>query len=674
MIEFICDISQLQKELENQINFTGELHTIISNLEKETQFMKQINKNNDLKREKIVENLSLGISELEETKIYVKKLEFEKNNLNSELSILKTEFENLNFNVKKENQKLEELQILIEEKDNTITDLSKLVDQQGLLEGKLLEYKDKFQLQNKEFEKILIEKENLEKKNYCFEENCKKMEFSLREKENLLKETEDKLSVYKNLFEDEKNKLGNNQNLFKEKESEFYKEKNSLNNLIEEHLKKVEKLNLENSALNKKLNHEIQNNEILRAENLRLNEDRNLKENEISKLLEKISDACKKENLLLEKLKLFNEDNLKFNQKYDNNILEIEELKKKNQETLNEIEILKKEKQQFLNIYEKEKKEFENEIDFLNTEKQQFLNLYEKEKKDFEKEIEFLKKDKNQFLNLYEKEKNDYEKEIVIFNQEKNQYLYLYEKEKNDYEKEIAILNQEKSKFLNLYENEKKVYEKEIDILKQEKSKYLNLYENEKKVYDKEIESLNKEKNKILNLMDNEKKEAFLKEKLIKALENEVLQKSTLISNHNKISNLSFVNIKSAFRNTLNSFDNYISRLISLKNKLLSGNDTENNFNEINDKYSNNSDFNFRKYVGKDRESIISNIDRKRNERNCNLNDIYKNQSKNLAGNFNKKNIDLSSNTKDVLFAVESFGEWIDITKQEINVLNIEIF
>lgn len=537
MIEFICDISNLQKQLEYKLKESLEFKSTIAQLEKETNFLKQTNVENDLKREKIVESLKMGLAELEETKIYVKKLETERNNLSAELNLIKPESENLQ-NLKRINaNKISELEKTLEQKENLISDLNKLVDQQTLLESKLLEYKEKFLMQHQEFERVFSEKNCFEKATYAAQEKAKQLEFALKEKDLLLKEFEDKLTVYKNLFEEEKKNTCNLINNFSDKEFELNKEINRFKTLLEEIYKKFEKINFENSDLDKKLNKELKDNEKLNEDLIKLKNENALLNIENAKLNDKQVEAGKKEKGFLDKIELLNKDYFDVKQKYDIACFDLEDVKK------NYIE---------------------------------------------------------------------YEKELEIFKGEKNQFLGLYEKEKRGVE---------------------------------------------------------------------------LKESLIKALENEIHHKSVLISNCNKISNLSFLNLKASFKNIMNSFDCYNVKLSGIKNKILFLNDVEDknedevydkiaiNRKEINDNKNDNGNFNFRKYVGKDKDKVNTNFDRKRNERNFNLNEIYNNPSKNYdIGKSKEKQNELKAYVKEINYSVESFGEWIDIIKEEINVIFFTFF
>jgi len=75
-----------------------------------------------------------------------------------------------------------------------------------------------------------------------------------------------------------------------------------------------------------------------------------------------------------------------------------------------------------------------------------------------------------------------------------------------------------------------------------------------------------------------------------------------------------------------------------------------------------------------DREKKYINFDRKRKDKNenlnYNLNEYYNNEDqKNLRGN-NKRFLDFKSQAKDLIFNFENFEEWIDKVKVEINVNN----
>jgi len=546
MIEFICDISQLQKELEHKLKEALELNDVIARLEKETHLLKQTNLDNDLKREKIVESLKIGIEELEETKVYVKKLETERNTLSVELSLIKLENEELQDYKKTNFDKISELEKTLCEKETTISDLNKLVDQQTLLENKLLEYKDKFQTQHQEFERVLSERDRLDKASSTAQEKAKQLEFTVRDKDLGLKELEDKLAVYKNLFEDEKKKTSNFHKNLKEKEFEFNKEINLLSILLEENNKKLEKNSFETCNLDKELNRELKEKEKLNQDLIKFESENALLNIEKAKLHDKLAEAAKKEKGCLEKIELLNRDYFDVKQKYDIACFDIEDAKK-------------------------------NYI--------------------------------------------QYEKEIEIFKSEKNQFLCMYEKEKKDVQ---------------------------------------------------------------------------IKESVIKALENEIHQKSKQLSNLSKISNLSFVNLKASFKNILNSFDCYNVKVSAVKNKMLFLDEVEDtkeddyealdnkhalNVNNKRENYENknnfdSNNFNFRKYVGKDRDkgkdNMNTNFDRKRNERNFNLNDILynnKNPCKNFVDNCNKNKSQLNTHVKNIIYSIESFGEWIDIIKEEISVI-----
>ncbi len=197
-------------------------------------------------------------------------------------------------------------------------------------------------------------------------------------------------------------------------------------------------------------------------------------------------------------------------------------------------------------------------------------------------------------------------------------------------------------------------------------------------------------------MYEKEKKDVQIKESVIKALENEIHQKSKQLSNLSKISNLSFVNLKASFKNILNSFDCYNVKVSAVKNKMLFLDEVEDtkeddyealdnkhalNVNNKRENYENknnfdSNNFNFRKYVGKDRDkgkdNMNTNFDRKRNERNFNLNDILynnKNPCKNFVDNCNKNKSQLNTHVKNIIYSIESFGEWIDIIKEEISVI-----
>ncbi len=364
MIEFICNISNLQMELENKI-------IELNDLEKENQKLMETNKENDLKREKIIENLNLGMSELEEAKGYVKKLEEERNFLTKQSLEAQFKIDNLKNLENSQKEKIIKIENLLKERENTIADLNKLVEQQTLLENKLLEYKDKFHFQKEEFERIIYEKENLEKTKNFSEEKIHKMEISLREKELILKEFENKMNNYKVLYEDEKSKAALEQSLFKEKELEAKKEINRLSNNSEEKIKILEKLSNDILERERELNQEIKENDRLNYENVKYRNEYSLMIIENSKLNDKLREEEKNVKSMLEKIEFLNKDYFDIKQNYDIACLDSEESKKLNQELIKEIEINKSEKNNYYNLYEREKKEVfhkENQIRSLEKE------------------------------------------------------------------------------------------------------------------------------------------------------------------------------------------------------------------------------------------------------------------------------------------------------------------
>jgi len=82
IIEVVVDIATLRSKIE-------KLQDNIDAVEKESEYLKKLNNDMNIKKEKIRESLDIGIRELEEAKEKVKNLEQEKDELNEALFELK---------------------------------------------------------------------------------------------------------------------------------------------------------------------------------------------------------------------------------------------------------------------------------------------------------------------------------------------------------------------------------------------------------------------------------------------------------------------------------------------------------------------------------------------------------------------------------------------------------
>ena len=82
IIEVVVDIATLRSKIE-------KLQDNIDAVEKESDYLKKLNNDMNIKKEKIRESLDIGIRELEEAKEKVKNLEQEKDELNEALFELK---------------------------------------------------------------------------------------------------------------------------------------------------------------------------------------------------------------------------------------------------------------------------------------------------------------------------------------------------------------------------------------------------------------------------------------------------------------------------------------------------------------------------------------------------------------------------------------------------------
>jgi hypothetical protein len=640
MIEFICDISNLQKELEIRLKEIMELNLKTEKQEKEIYHLKDINLENNLKREKIVESLQKGLIDLENTKELVISLEQEKSKLNSQLkdANLKNQnflVENLSLtdNEKRSKKKIENLEIYLKEKETTIIELNKLVDQQNLLENKLSEYKEKFIYKNEEFEELYNQKNLLEKNLYSANLKIENLEINLKEKELNAHHFEDKFNLNKNLYEEELLKHQKNKLISEEKEIKLNRELNSSNEKIQENKRNLDQLSFQIIEVEKKNEESKKSNDFLIAENSKIRAEAITLNSEILKLKEICGnfEIIKNENnSLREDVKKFLEKNVDFNKTKTENLF----LEKENNRLNERIkEFMKNEEIAY------------NEFNILHDD-------YSILKKNFDEANCTIDEGKNYIKNL-----------------EKNFENYKYEKEREikEIEKEILILGNEKNKIL------------------EELSKENYLYNNEKERmiidFEKEFEKFNFEKEKLISLVDKEKKEKMGKDLTIKKLENEILQNSSIINNFNKISNLSFVNLKMSFKNLLNSLDNYNVNFSTLKNKIYftnlnldieNKNNNNNNLGAIsggninNNNNFSNGNFNFRRYVSsskdKDKEKDIKKTER------TEIGKIKKNSDVEKETRYEELNTLLENNIKDLFKSIEAFSDWVNIIKNEINV------
>ena len=415
MIEFICNISNLQRELESQIKNNLELNLICSKQEKEINFMKQINIEMDMKKEKIIESLQIGINDLEEAKTRVKFLESDKTNLNveikeiknlcekyktelvkaeSEQNYLNLQIENLKNTSDKNKNEIELLNNIINEKEDRIIDLNQLVDQQSLLENKILEYKEKFLKQNEDVEKILSEKKNLENDIFTFDKKYEKLitEKDLQNKkaeENILF-YKDKLDDFKKLYEEEKQKSKEKINNETEKENILKRDYDYLRQSFEDYKMRTDNLIKENKFIRGKYELDNKEKDQLSLENLKIkNENTNLIL-EIGKSKEKITDLIKINEKHMKEYEILNRDYINLEK----------EIKNKNQKNSENEENI---------ILTKENNSLKRKIDNLNLQINRNLlqiDNFKNIRKEYEEKIETLKIGNEKAVK--ENQKNEY--------------------------------------------------------------------------------------------------------------------------------------------------------------------------------------------------------------------------------------------------------------------------
>lgn len=350
MIEFICEISNLQNELKKKLIEISDLNLKIMENEKEKESLKQTSSENEAKREKIVENLKIGMTELEAAKVHVKSLETEKldlenkcNNLNNDLQIIKKEKEDL-LEIEKDLRKI------IIDKESQIEALTKLVDQQSLLEDKIFEYKDRFEKQNEEIENIILDRKKHEQHIDSLNKKQENYEKQIKEKETLIKILDDKIKYFQNLHEESNSKLIKTETLLEDKEKEHKANLSNFKQSIEDMLIKQDFINKELIETNKTLEAKVREKEELLFENLNLKKENDSNMISISNFERRMKSYIDNEEKLLDELKIINKENIKLKQNLNEACLEIEHYKKEN-------DSLKLEKDKYVILYDREKKD-----------------------------------------------------------------------------------------------------------------------------------------------------------------------------------------------------------------------------------------------------------------------------------------------------------------------------
>ena len=138
---------------------------LINELRTEIDYLKKINDDMQIKKERIIETLEAGIKELEEAKERVKTLEQEKDYLNEDVETLKIEYDKTindynNLVTEYERIKEENSKFLVQ-----INNMEKDLENQNLLQKRLIDHKNNYEKISLDYQNLKNFTENLEKEN-----------------------------------------------------------------------------------------------------------------------------------------------------------------------------------------------------------------------------------------------------------------------------------------------------------------------------------------------------------------------------------------------------------------------------------------------------------------------------------------------------------------------------
>ena len=410
---------------------------LINELRTEIDYLKKINDDMQIKKERIIETLEAGIKELEEAKERVKTLEQEKDYLNEDVETLKIEYDKTindynNLVTEYERIKEENSKFLVQ-----INNMEKDLENQNLLQKRLIDHKNNYEKISLDYQNLKNFTENLEKEN---SNNLQQIKELKEEKNYLINNYEEKISSLNN----DKNSLSSDyDNLNKQFKIIERKCNEALNNFKE---KSFEHKGLEEkyASIDYNYQNEKKKNEILSNEN----------KESISKIEAKLESSEKSaynlsirhdelrrelasKNDELSQLKQnFDEENLNKSKELTKLYNEFKKVSEKNK--IYSEDVIEKDK--IIINYKEKISHMENHIEMLSNLHKKFDEL--------QIETENYLKERNHYRNLLKKldeetnllKENSNRKDQIIH--EKNQFLADFQSEsielKNEFE---SILN-----------------------------------------------------------------------------------------------------------------------------------------------------------------------------------------------------------------------------------------
>jgi len=407
-LDFLTEITQQKMELDKNRKELVFSQALINELKREIEFLNRNNSNMITTKEKIIENLEKGITELDQAKNKLKSYE-------NENSVLKNEIESFQKNIEKIQQELKlshelvfKLQIELEETNRKFLEANSNKENSESLQTNIIEYKKSFEkvcsdlneisnqkkileeeyLKNKnQLESFIVENTklkdefkylDLEKKNYLNDKDHYNKQITLLERintelENNVKLKDEEINSMKTRYDNiirDNYKSSSNSNLYIEHEKlkkdydeyRIYSEKkiDDLKKKLEENINDVL-----NSTILKKAAFEKLKIDSHLSNTIELNEVKEIEDN--SYLKNKLSLL---ERELYNKNELFN----KINERYDILYKDYNELEAIRKKLTEDKEHSIRESNYWMKKYENDVMQKMNEIQILNLEINKFQN------------------------------------------------------------------------------------------------------------------------------------------------------------------------------------------------------------------------------------------------------------------------------------------------------------
>jgi chromosome segregation ATPase len=235
-VDIMCDIARANADCDKYRKELVMSQVLITELKQEIEYLKKVNEDLSIKKERLKESLDQEMVEMEEAKDRIRLLEEEKEHVELNLEELKKFNEKLRGELNETFSVLSRMERDNNDKDKKLIEISNRLENQTNLKTNIQEYDKKYKKIAEDYEKIIKDK-------VSFQNNFQHQTEDMREKDNEIRRLKGLLDQNEDLYEkDKRTWTHDNENLCKENnllETQLNNLSNKLKD-VEYNLKKAE--------------------------------------------------------------------------------------------------------------------------------------------------------------------------------------------------------------------------------------------------------------------------------------------------------------------------------------------------------------------------------------------------------------------------------------------------